>query len=136
YVGLPFKPEGSLSVAGHVTGQMSRGKRKPAEITMMTFGEHKDVFVQTSDSLGNFKFNLYDEFGKDMGIVLQSAKTTGTIANYNFYLQKKQSPAVTFNQKKSVEKLDSIAHIFLRKEDERAFVYNDFALNSGDILLD
>src|SRR5690606_15337666 len=136
YVGLPFKPERSLSVAGHVTGLLSRGKRKPAEITMMTFGEHNHVFAQTTDSLGNFKFDLYDEFGKDLGIVLQSAKTTGTIANYNFYLQKRQAPAVTFNHKKSVEKLDSIAHIFLRKEDERAFVYNGFALNSGDILLD
>lgn len=136
YVGLPFKPERSLSVAGHVTGLLSRGKRKPAEITMMTFGEHNHVFAQITDTLGNFKFDLYDEFGKDMGIVLQSAKKTGVVANYNFYLQKKQSPVVTFNHEKSVEKLDSIAHIFLRKEDDRAFVYNDFALNSGDILLD
>src|SRR5690606_17048356 len=136
YVGLPFKPERSLSVTGHVTGQMSRGKRKPAEITMMTFGKQNHVFAQITDTLGNFKFDLYDEFGKDLSIVLQSAKTTGDVANYNFYLQKRQAPAVTFNHKKSVEKLDSIAHIFLRKEDERAFVYNGFALNSGDILLD
>ncbi|WP_157804971.1 MG2 domain-containing protein [Confluentibacter lentus] len=133
---LPFKPETSLAVSGHVTSALSKNKRRPAEITMMTFGESKDIYAQTTDSLGNFKFNLSDEFGKDMGIVLQSAKKSGTKVNYNFFLDRKQSPAITFNHKKSVEKLDSIAEIFLRKEDEKKLVYNNFSLNSDDILLD
>ncbi|MGE5944588.1 MAG: hypothetical protein ACM31G_09640 [Flavobacteriales bacterium] len=133
---LTFKPEASLAVSGHVTSALSKNKRKPAEITMMTFGEHKEVFAQTTDSLGNFKFNLSDEFGKDMGIVLQSAKKSGTKVNYNFFLDRKQSPVISFNHKKTVEKLDSIAEIFLRKEDEKKLVYNNFSLNSDDILLD
>ncbi|WP_100615512.1 hypothetical protein [Confluentibacter citreus] len=133
---LPFKPEASLTVSGHVTSALSKNKRRPAEITMMTFGESKDVYAQTTDSLGNFKFNLYDEFGKDMGIVLQSAKKSGAKVSYNFSLNRKKSPDITFNHKKSVEKLDSIAEIFLKKEDERKLVYNNFSLNSDDILLD
>ncbi|WP_157805299.1 MG2 domain-containing protein [Confluentibacter citreus] len=133
---LPFKPEVSLTVSGHVTSALSKNKRRPAEITMMTFGESKDVYAQTTDSLGNFKFNLFDELGKDMGIVLQSAKKSGTKVNYNFSLDRRQSPAITFNHKKSVEKLDSIADLFLRKEDEKKLVYNNFSLNSDDILLD
>ncbi|PKQ45447.1 hypothetical protein CSW08_08020 [Confluentibacter flavum] len=136
YERLAFKPEMSLAVSGHVTSALSKNRRRSAEITMMTFGESKDVYGQKTDSLGNFKFNLFDEFGKDMGIVLQSAKRSGTKVNYNFFLDRKQSPAITFNHKKSVEKLDSIAEIFLRKEDERKLVYNDFSLNSDDILLD
>ncbi|PKQ45446.1 hypothetical protein [Confluentibacter flavum] len=136
FEGLPFKPETSLTVSGHVTSALSKNKRRPAEITMMTFGESKDVYAQTTDSLGNFKFNLFDEFGKDIGIVLQSAKKSGAVTNYNFFLDRKKSPDIVFNHKKSVEKLDSIAEIFLRKEDERKLVYNDFSLNSDDILLD
>lgn len=133
---LPFKPETSLADSGHVTSALSKSKRRPAEITMMTFGESKDIYAQTTDSLGNFMFNLSDEFGKDMGIVLQSAKKSGTKVNYNFFLDRKQSPVITFNHKKTVEKLDSIAEIFLRKEDEKKLVYNNFSLNSDDILLD
>ncbi|OYX25979.1 MAG: hypothetical protein B7Z06_06410 [Flavobacteriales bacterium 32-35-8] len=136
FTGLPFKPETSLAVSGHVSSQLSRSKRRPAEITMMTFGEHKEVFAQTTDSLGNFRFNLSDEYGKDMGIVLQSAKKSGTVVNYNFFMNREKSPDITFNHKKAVEKLDSIAEIFLRKEDEKKLVYNNFSLNSDDILLD
>jgi hypothetical protein len=133
---LTFKPETALSVSGYVSSQLSRSKRRPAEITMMTFGESKDVYAQTTDSLGNFKFNLMDEFGKDIGIVLQSAKKSGTVANYNFFMNREKSPNITFNHKKAVEKLDSIAEIFLRKEDERKYAYDNFSLNSDDILLD
>src|SRR5690606_4190042 len=72
-----FYPEVSLNVSGHVTAALSQNRRREAEITLMTFGESKDIYVHTTDSLGNFQFNLFDEYGKDMGIVLQSAKTSG-----------------------------------------------------------
>ncbi len=132
---LTFKPETSLIVSGHVTSQLSQSKRRLAEITMMTFGKSSNFYSQATDSLGNFQFNLSDEFGKDMGIILQSTKESGKKVNYNFYINREKSPDITFNHKKSVEKLDSIAQIFINKEAERKFIYNDFSLNSDDIVL-
>jgi len=136
FIGLPFKPESSLTVSGHVTSALLKNKKRPAKITMMTFGESKDIYAQTTDSLGNFQFYLFDEFGKDLGIVLQSAKESGAKVNYNFFLNRKKSPDIDFTHQKSVEKLDSISEIFLRKEDEKKLIYNNFSLNSDDILLD
>ncbi|WP_111306734.1 hypothetical protein [Confluentibacter sediminis] len=132
---LSFKPETSLNVSGYVTSQLSQSKRKLAEITMMTFGESSNFYSQATDSLGNFQFNLSDEFGKDMGIILQSAKESGKKVNYNFFINREKSPNITFNHKKSAEKLDSISKIFVDKEAERKFAYNDFSLNSDDIIL-
>src|SRR5690606_37748785 len=60
----------------------------------------------------------------------------GTKGNYNVCLDRKKSPEIIFNHKKAVEKLDSIAEIFLKKEDEKKLVYNNFSLISNDILLD
>ncbi|MGE5943454.1 MAG: hypothetical protein ACM31G_03840, partial [Flavobacteriales bacterium] len=133
---LSFKPETSLNVSGHVTSQLSQSKRKLAEITMMTFGESSNLYLQTTDSLGNFQINLSNEFGKDMGVILQSAKQSGKNADYNFFINREKSPNITFNHKKSVEKLDSIAKIFVDKEAERKYVYEDFAFDSDNIALD
>src|SRR5690606_9721087 len=77
-----------------------------------------------------------DEFGKDMGIILQSAKQSGKKVDYNFFINREKSPNITFNHKKSVEKLDSIAKIFADKEAERKYVYNDFEFDSDNIALD
>src|SRR5690606_7475803 len=104
-----FYPEVSLNVSGHVTAALSQNRRREADITLMTFGKSKDIYVQTTDSLGNFQFNLFDEYGKDMGIVLQSAKTSGKKVNYNFFIDREKSPQINFNHKKIVVPLDSVA---------------------------
>src|SRR5690606_3883943 len=124
-----FYPEVSLNVSGHVTAAMSKNRRREADITMMTFGESKDIYVHTTDSLGNFRFNLFDEYGKDMGIVLQSAKTSGKKVNYNFFIDREKSPAISFDYKNTVVPLDSVADTFIKKEAERQFVYGDFSFD-------
>ncbi|MBU3821824.1 hypothetical protein KO566_07105 [Flavobacteriaceae bacterium XHP0103] len=131
-----FYPEVSLNVSGHVTAALSQNRRRKAEITMMTFGKSKDIYAQTTDSLGNFQFNLFDEYGKDMGIVLQSAKKSGKKVNYNFFIDREKSPIISFNHKNTVVPLDSVADSFIKKEAERQFVYGDFSFDGDNIALD
>ena len=44
---------------------------------MLTFGQTRTVQTQTTDSLGRFNFNLNDEYGQNLNIVIQSATNTG-----------------------------------------------------------
>src|SRR5690606_13676723 len=115
---------------------LSQNRRREAEITLMTFGKSKDIYAQTTDSLGNFKFNLFDEYGKDMGIVLQSTKTSGKKVNYNFFIDREKSPLISFNHKNTVVPLDRVADTFIKKEAKSQFVYGDFSFDGDNIALD
>ncbi len=40
----------------------------------MTFGHPHSFQAQTTDSLGGFDFDVNDEYGQDLNILIQSAK--------------------------------------------------------------
>jgi hypothetical protein len=102
---------------------------------MMTFGKIKSVHKQSTDSLGRFKFILKDEYGRNLNILIQSAGKFGENRDYTITLDKKVSPAVSFNHVKTIGKVDSVVQIIVEKNIERKQIEDTFRLSAGSILL-
>ena len=130
---IRFQPETNLTVSGTVGGVFFQ-KKKSAELTLMTFGHHKSVQTQTTDSLGRFNFNINDEYGQNLNILIQSANNAGIKRNYTIALDKKESPAVSFNHVISIGKVDSIVHKLIEKNVERKKVEDTYRLSNGILL--
>jgi hypothetical protein len=132
---ITFQPESKLTVAGSVGGIFFQNQnKKSAELTLMTFGHHKTVQTQPTDSLGRFNFNINDEYGQNLNILIQSANKSGRKKNYTIVLDKKESPAVSFNHIISIGKVDSVVHKLVENNIERKKVEETYKL-SGSILL-
>jgi hypothetical protein len=130
-----FQPESTLTVSGYVNGIFSQKKKKGTELTLMTFGHHRSVQTQIADSTGRFSFNINEEYGQNLNILIQSATRAGKNKDYTVVLDKKESPAITFNHKISIGKVDSVVHRLVEKDIERKKVDDTYKLSSGDIQL-
>ena len=131
---VTFKPESRLNLSGSVGGILIQKKKKAAEITMMTFGRRKTVQTLTTDSLGRFYFNLNDEYGQNLNILIQSANQTGINKNYTIVLDKKESPQVSFNHIPSVGKVDSVVRKLVENNIVRKKVDETYKLSGGILL--
>ncbi|MCG8520806.1 MAG: hypothetical protein MI744_01215, partial [Pseudomonadales bacterium] len=131
-----FQPESNLTVTGHVSSALSKKKKKAAKLTLATFGKNRTAYVTEADSLGKFTFNLLDEYGQKINVLIQSSKKSGKKINYNITLDKNESPHINFNHKRSVAKLDSVAHVFVEKNKERKKIDDAFPLQEGNILIE
>jgi len=133
---IRFQPEYSLNVTGTVSGAIfSKKKKKEIKLTMMTFGHNSSVQTQNTDSLGRFSFNVNDEYGQNLNILIQSANKSGVKKDYTITLDKIESPAISFNPIKSIESADSVVHMLVEKNMERKKFDDAFSLSKGDILL-
>jgi hypothetical protein len=130
-----IQPEATLTVTGSVSGAIFNKRKKGAELTMMTFGKERSFQSQLTDSLGRFKFNLNDEYGQDLNVLIQSANKSGKKKEYTIVLDKKESPAFSFNHILSVARVDSVVHTLVEKNIERKKIEDSFQLTSGNILL-
>jgi hypothetical protein len=128
-----FQPETSLAVSGTVAGILFQ-KKKSAELTLMTFGRHWDVQTQTTDSSGRFYFNISEEYGQNINVLIQSANRSGNAKNYTIELDKKTSPAISFNHIISIGKADSVIHKIVEKNVERKKVDDTYRLSGGILL--
>jgi hypothetical protein len=131
-----FQPESKLTVSGSVGGIILQKRKKEVELTMMTFGKNRSIQTQRTDSIGKFNFNVDDEYGQNLNILIQSDNKSGQKKNYTIALDKKESPAISFNHILSIGKVDSVVHTLVEKNIERKKVEDTFQLSSGDILLD
>jgi hypothetical protein len=129
-----FQPESRLNLSGSVSGILLKKKSKEAEITMMTFGRHKTVQTLTTDSLGRFYFNLNDEYGQNLNVLIQSANRAGINKDYSIVLDKKESPEISFNHIPSLGKVDSIVKKLVEKNVERKKVDETYKLSGGILL--
>jgi len=133
---IRFNPETSLNVTGTVSGAIfSKKKKKEIELTLMTFGHNSSVQTQNTDSLGRFSFNVNDEYGQNLNILIQSANKSGVKKDYTITLDNRESPAISFNPVKSIENVDSVVHILVEKNIERKKIDDAFPFSKGDILL-
>lgn len=130
-----FQPEPELTISGSVLGAISQDKNKEVELTMMTFGNSPSFQTQLTDSLGKFNFNLNDEYGQHLNVLIQSAKKSGKKKNYTIILNKNKSPAINFDRMKTVDKVDSLVREFVEKNIERKNLEDAFRLyEEGDLL--
>ena len=133
---LNFLPETNLTLSGQVSSTLTKNRKKAAKMTLTTFGNNPTFDTQVADSLGNFSFDLKDEYGQKVNVLIQSAKSSGKKMNYTVRLNEKESPIVDFDIAKTVGELDSTVNLFVGKDIQRKKVENTFSLQSGAILLD
>lgn len=131
-----YPNEISLSVSGSVGGGFFNKNKKEVDLTLMTFGKPQAFHTQRTDSLGHFFFNLDDEYGQPIEIIIQSAKKSGKKKSYSIHLNKKVSPTIVFNQVKSIENLDSVVYELVQKNLERKMVEDAFQFSDGETQLD
>ncbi len=131
-----YPNEISLSVSGSVEGALLNNNKKDIDLTLMTFGKPQSFQKQRTDSLGNFLFNLDDEYGQPIEIIIQSAKKSGKKKNYSIHLNKEVSPPILFNQVKSIENVDNVVYELVHKNYERKKVEDSFQFSEGDTQLD
>jgi hypothetical protein len=129
-----FQPEPHLMLSGSVSGMLPGVKKKGAELTLMTFGRKKSVQTLTTDTLGRFYFNLNDEYGQKVNMIIQSANHAGINKDYTINIDKIESPAVFFNHASEVGKVDTTIKKLVEKNIERKKVDETYKL-SGEIPL-
>jgi hypothetical protein len=132
---INWHPETGLSVSGTVSGILNRNKRKPAEVTMMTFGKNHELYSQRTDSGGRFRFNLGEEYGQNLNVLIQSANKIGQNKNYTILLDRHTAPPVRFDHARTIEKADSVVKSIVEKNIERKTVDDTYKLSAGEILL-
>ena len=137
YEEFSFKAERSLSVSGKVGGLINEKKNKEAELILIAFGKDENkAYEKTTDSLGNFRFNLLDTYGGTINAIIQSnKKNSNKQVNYSVTLDEKQSPPITFEHEKTVEKLDSVVRLLVEQNMERSKIDEAFPLDSGNIMI-
>jgi len=131
-----FKNEPQLRITGRVGMPLSETKKKSLDLTMMTSGETSSFFSQKTDSLGRFNFQLDDEFGEQLKILIQSKNASGKRKDYPILLDKKELPKVQYNHKKSIQKLDSVVLAYVVKEQKYSAKEAAFVKSQGVTYLD
>jgi hypothetical protein len=133
---LNFEPETNLNISGTVSGLLFQKKKKVVDLTMMTFGHAPSFQTQKTDSLGRFSFDVNDQYGQNVNVLIQSANKQGVKKDYTIVLDKRESPPVVFKPVTSVESVDSVVHALVEKNIERRKIDDAFPISSGNILLD
>jgi hypothetical protein len=136
YPNLNIIPEKSLTVSGRVNRLFSQKKgMKDIQLTLMTSGTNKSFYTQATDSLGKFNFNLNDEYGKEIEILIQTAKKSDQKTNNPIVIDYKIPPSISFEHNKAVEQIDSVVVPFIKKSMKQKEIDDKLDLQFGSILL-
>ena len=132
-----FQAENNLTVSGYVGGTFSQNKEKAGiDLTMMTFGEEHSFQTQTTDSLGRFSFIINEEYGKNLEVLIQSTNKSGKQRAYTINLDSKESPGISFDHIRAVEKPDSIVQAYVSKSIANKKTEDAFIRSTEGIILE
>jgi hypothetical protein len=136
YTSRSIKPEKSLTVSGKVNKLYSEKKgQKDIELTLITSGKNKSIYTQKTDSLGKFNFDINDEYGREIEILIQTAKKLDAKTSNSVLIDQKKSPSISFEQDKLVQQIDSIVELFVKKSMKQKEIDQKFENQFGGILL-
>jgi hypothetical protein len=135
YDKLDFKPESTLTISGKIIVKQSKDKNNEVDLTMVTYGKGEVLYMQTTDRLGHFNFDLDDEIGENVK-VLVSAKQSGKKVAVNFFIDEKKSPLVEFKHEIIKKDVNSINQIIVKKAIEKKKIEDNFFIPEGNIALD
>jgi hypothetical protein len=136
-VAFEHQPETGLTLSGDVKGGLSDKKKiKGAELTMMAFSEPPFFSNGKTDSLGRFSFLMDDEYGDQVGVVIQSANKANKKIQYIVALDKKEPPPIVFNHARSIQKPDSIIQAYIKQSIENKKVQDAYRSATEGIILD
>jgi len=133
---FPFPVEPYPYISGRVGGVFSKKAQAGIGLTLMTFGARQSINAQSTDSLGRFYFGLADEYTDSLDVLIQSANKAGKNRNYTLTLDERKPPAINYDQRRSVEEIDSVVSYVVQKRQERAQQEYAYRLSAGEILLD
>ncbi|MEJ7694960.1 hypothetical protein [Daejeonella sp.] len=117
---ITFKPEQTIAVSGYVGAALAQKKeRSGVALSMVIFGPRSGAQTQTTDSLGRFSFDLDEQEGHTVDVLVQSNSKTGKQKDYTMILDKKTSPPASFDQILTIQKPDSIERAYVSKSMDR-----------------
>src|SRR5690606_25412609 len=122
---LSFDPERNLTISGKAI--LTQGKRDDlkVDLTMVTYGKGEVLYMQPTDNLGHFKFELDDEYGDNVKVLI-SAKQSGKRVGINFLIDEEKSPPITFEQKTMEPQIQESNAVFVEKTVDKQKIENDF----------
>ncbi len=128
---LKYQPEPGLMVRGNLTGDR-KGKRAKENIglTLATFGSESAILNQTSNNEGEFAFQVPDEYGEQMKVLIQTSKK-GKQRTFNIHLDEHDKPEIDFNQMQSVARLNSEVEKLVDKHQERKLIEDAWRVERG-----
>jgi len=122
-------------VSGRVSGVFSKKEREDVGITLLTFGQTKNMAVQQTDSLGRFAFGLGEEYVDSLAILLQTTNKKGKNQNYTISLDERKPPEIHIDQRLLIDRVDSVVAYVAKQRQARAQQELSYKLASGEILL-
>ena len=112
-----FKPEQNVTVSGYVGAALAQKKeRAGVPLTMMVFSKPPAIQTQTTDSLGRFSFDISEQEGHSVGVLVQSDSKAGKQKDYTVIFDKKTSPDVSFDPILTIQKPDSIERASVKQK--------------------
>tara|TARA_R110002050_G_scaffold56512_1_gene127001 strand:- start:96408 stop:99071 length:2664 start_codon:yes stop_codon:yes gene_type:complete len=131
-----FEPEEQLMVKGKVESVAFQKNKKLVELSLMTFGLSKSFMLQTTDSLGGFKFKLEDAYGERLKILIKSTNQSGKERNYKIDLEQPLPPDIVIKPKNVIKSVDSVIYKYIQKNIERRQVEDIFRISTDVNQLD
>lgn len=109
---LLFKvpPEENLQISGKIKKYLKKKKkrRKPIEVTLLATGKnYNQIQANSVDSLGQFNFNLKDNYDENLEYLIQTKNHRGVKDNYTMDIEKFISPKINYKKEIEVELADS-----------------------------
>ncbi len=128
---LRFQPEPGLMVRGKVSGD-KKGKKKKnnVDLTLATFGSESSFLTQTSDDQGDFAFQVPDEYGQMINVIIQSVEK-GKQKTFNIEIDKHEKPAISFDQRTTLVKPDTYMADLVEKHQERKLIEDAWRVETG-----
>lgn len=133
-----IKPETGLSISGKVRSVFNVNKppKKRVDLTMLTSGEPPGIYTQTTDTIGNFMFNLDDHYSNQLNILIQSTNKKGKAKQFSFELDKPiPAPKITYEREEVLALPDTIVTEFLNKKTEERRSLGGFNLSDDTVEL-
>ncbi|MCL6266787.1 hypothetical protein [Flagellimonas myxillae] len=109
-VDYEHKPEKGLYVSGTIVELLNskRKRKKEVDLTMMAFGDPKQVFTHTVDSLGQFHFTIDDTYKEELELLFQTKKENGKKKEYTISINTPKPPRIGYDEKKAVLTADTL----------------------------
>ncbi|GGD16285.1 hypothetical protein [Hyunsoonleella pacifica] len=133
-----IQPETALSVSGKVRSAFNDKKppKKKVNLTMLTSGEPQGLYMQTTDSIGNFVFNLGNHYADELDILIQSSNKKGKAKQISFELDKAiPIPKIAYKREEVIALPDTIVTAFLKKKTEERRASGGFNLSDDTVEL-
>jgi len=132
-----ISPEQNLQISGSVKGyeKLRKKQKKPLNLTLFTYDKKKNhVDFTTTDSIGNFSFNLRDNYENGIEYLIQTKNQKGKKRNYTININQHKPPKTQFKKQYNIQAVDSFK-IFVKANIQRKIKENPFSqYNDAEML--